>query len=205
MIRSFGLAGIYVFGMVITIFLGSSIIYKEIERRTLYFVLSKPISRTKVVMGKFLGLFLAVVLTTLCMTVIYLIVITYEGGGFDILGLLAVFFQILEEALFIAMLIFFSSFSVPLISAISSLLLLFLGHLLDSVVKSAEVFGGVIYQVFLYASYILPNLEKFNIRNAIVHEIEIPFTTTFLVIGYALLYTVIFLILANSIFRKREL
>jgi len=205
MVRSFGLAGIYIFGMIITIFLGSSVVYREIEKKTLYFVLSKPISRGRVIVGKFLGLLFAVALTTICMALIYLFIIAYEGGGIDVLGLVSILLQILEETLFIAMLILFSSFSTPLISTISSLLLLFVGHLLDTVVKSAEQIGGAIHQIFLYASYILPNLEKFNIRNLVIHDIGISFETLLVIIGYTILYIFIFLISAEAIFKKREL
>jgi len=205
MIKSFGLAGIYIFGIVITIFLGASIIYKEIEKKTLYFVLSKPVSRSNIIVGKFFGLFAAVAFTTLLMALIYLAVIAYEGGGFDYLGLLAISFQMLEEAFFIAILIFFSSFSAPLTSTISALSLLFIGHLLDVVIKSAEQIGGVLHQIFMFLSVILPNLEKFNLRNLVVHNLSISFETALIVLGYALLYIILLLFCGTLLFKKREL
>src|SRR3989344_142371 len=62
-IRSFGLAGIYLFGLVITLFLGASMIYDEVERKTSYFLLAKPVSRTDIIQGKFLGLVAAIGIT----------------------------------------------------------------------------------------------------------------------------------------------
>src|SRR3989344_3536995 len=76
-LKSFGLAGIYFFGSIITIFLGASIVYKEIERRTLYFVFSKPVSRLQFILGKFFGLFTAVAMAIALMAFIYLLVIFY--------------------------------------------------------------------------------------------------------------------------------
>ncbi|MEK7507795.1 MAG: ABC transporter permease, partial [Patescibacteria group bacterium] len=105
-VKSFGLAGIYIFGLIAAIFLGSSIIYKEIERRTLYFILSKPVSRSQIILGKFFGLLAAVALTTLIMTIIYECVIFYQSGTIDYIGFIAMMFQIMEEAIFIALLIF---------------------------------------------------------------------------------------------------
>src|ERR1700683_3871763 len=62
-IRSLGLAGIYLFGLLLSIFLGPSLVYKELERRTLYFILSKPLTRAQFIIGKFLGLFASVVVS----------------------------------------------------------------------------------------------------------------------------------------------
>src|SRR3989344_2376510 len=74
-IRSFGLAGIYLFGLVITLFLGASIVYDEVERKTSYFLLAKPLTRGDIINGKFLGLLGAVGTTTLLMTVAYIIIV----------------------------------------------------------------------------------------------------------------------------------
>jgi len=205
MIKSFGLAGIYLFGLMITIFLGASILYKEIERRTLYFVLSKPVSRRQVILGKFAGLFTAVIFTTALMAVIYLAVIFYEGGGFDYLGLLAIFMQVVEMGLFIALLIFFSSFAAPMTSTVCAVLVLFSGHLLDSVLKNSKLIGGLTYRLIKAAYYVLPNLEKFNIRNIVVHRVAIMPASVLWAVAYAVFYSVLLLFFASVIFKKREL
>src|SRR3989344_9479686 len=118
MIRSFGLAGIYIFGLLATIFLGSSVLYKEIERRTLYFVLAKPVTRGEVVVGKFLGMFAAVALSVGIMAAIYLAVVAYEGGGMDLWGLLAIGFELMELGVFIALLICLSAIVSPMTSTV---------------------------------------------------------------------------------------
>jgi ABC-type transport system involved in multi-copper enzyme maturation permease subunit len=205
MIKSFGLAGIYVFGLIITIFLGASIIYKEIERRTLYFVLSKPVAHRDVVLGKFLGLTGAVALTTALMTIVYLVIVATLGGGFDGLGLLAVCFQFLEVAVFVVILIFISSIAAPLTSTLCAVIVLFFGHLLGAALANARQAGGALYRLLQAFYYLLPNLEKFNLRNLVVHHIGISFTAAVLAVGYAALYIAILLWGAVLILKRREL
>lgn len=205
MIKSFGLAGIYIFGLVVTIFLGSSIIYKELERRTLYFILSKPVSRTDVLLGKFFGLLAAVALTMAVMALLYTAVIALEGGGFDGLGLLAILFQLAEMALVTALLVFLSSLAAPLTATLCAVILVFVGHLLPTVVANARTLGTGVHKTALVLSYLLPNLEKFNIRNTAVHSIAPSGESIALVFLYALCYCVFLLLLARVIFSRREL
>ena len=204
MIRSFGLAGIYLFGLLATIFLGSSIIYKEIERRTLYFILSKPVSRTDVILGKFIGLFGAICFTTLLMTLIYLGVIAYEGGGFDGLGLMAIGFELLEMATFTALLIFLSSIIAPLLATMCAVILVFIGHLLNTLIANTERIGGVTHLVAQGMYYLLPNLEKFNLRNLVVHNFGPGWPETGTVVLYAALYVGLLLYAAVLCFERRE-
>src|SRR5579864_4668918 len=70
-VRSVGLAGVYLFSVIIAVFLGTSLIYKELEKKTLYFLLSKPITRGQVILGKFFGLLASVLLSLVGMTLIY--------------------------------------------------------------------------------------------------------------------------------------
>ncbi len=205
MIKSFGLAGIYIFGAITTIFLGASIIHKEIERRTLYFIISKPVSRLDVILGKFLGLFSAVALTNIIMGLVYTGVIFYESQTIDYLGLLAVLFQIFEMGLFTAMLIFFSSIAAPLTSTISATIILFIGHLSEAMFKNVEQAGGITYGFGKFIYYIFPNLEKFNLRNLVVHNISISLNEALLTLGYALIYSITLLYLANVFFKRKEL
>lgn len=204
-IRSFGLAGIYIFGLIITIFLGASIIYKEIEKRTLYFILSRPVPRRDIILGKFCGLFITTLLAISIMSVAYIVVVFSQGGGLDLFGLAAIFFQILEMALFISLLIFLSSAVTPLIATISATLLLFLGHLLESALKSAEQIGGILHKIILVLYYILPNLEKFDIRGLAVYDTLPTWPSAIITIVYALIYIILLLSFANIFFKKREL
>lgn len=206
MIRGFGLAGIYLFGIVIAIFLGSSVLAKEIDERTLYLVLSKPVSRAQVLLGKFLGLFAAVTLTVVIMTVCYLVVVAYQGGGFDAPALLAVFFQLIETALLIAACIFIGLLATPLLAAVIAAILVFVGHFLPTALQNAqqEQVGGAFLYILKGMYYLLPNLEKFNIRNAVSHSVAISGSEIWAVCGYGLLYVGLLLYLAHLVFKRTE-
>lgn len=205
MIKSFGLAGIYLFGLMTTIFLGASIIQKEIERRTLYFILSKPVSRAELVLGKFFGLIAAIVLTIALMAVIYLAVVALEGGGLDIPGLIAIFLQMLEMGLLTALLVFFSSVVRPLTATICSALLVFAGHLLPTVVQNAKTIGAGAHKLTSFLYYFLPNLAKFDARGPAAHAVVASPQEIFFAAAYALAYAAILLFLAIEFFKRREL
>ena len=204
-VKSFGLAGIYIFGLIAAIFLGSSIIYREIERRTLYFILSKPVSRSHIIIGKFAGLLAAVALTTIIMTIVYEGVILYHSGSFDYGGFIAMIFQIMEEAIFIALLIFLSSFVAPLTSTICATIILFVGHLTGSALAEAKLVGGVSYKLIAIVYYVFPNLDKFDLRNFAVHNIPLPSFLGIIAFLYALLYSTVLLYAAYLLFKRREL
>lgn len=203
-IRDFGLAGIYIFGLIITIFLGTTLIFKEIERRTIYIVLSKPVSTYQVIVGKFLGLFASVLLTIILMAGVYLIIVASKGGGFDSRGLLAVVFELFEIMVFISLTILFSSFAKPFSAMIYSVLIVFIGHSLSLLTKYGDKIGGIFKFLSVILYYLLPNLEKFNIRNLVIHSQNISLTQIILAFFYALLYSSILLILANSALKRQE-
>lgn len=203
-VKDFGLAGIYIFSVIITIFLGTSLIYKEIEKRTLYIIFSKPVSHFQFLLGKFFGLFLSVGLNIILMTIVHLVVVYFKGGGVDFLSLWAIFLLIFEIGLFIAIAILFSTFSTPLAGAIYSVILLYIGHSLSTLHKYAEKSNFAFKYLSDAVYYLFPNLEKFNLRNTVVHGIipsssEIIYPTI-----YAILYISILLWLATISLKKQE-
>ena len=204
-VKDLGLAGIYIFSIIITIFLGTSLIYKEIEKRTLYIILSKPVSHLQFILGKFLGLFLSIVLNICLMTVVHLIVVYIKGGGFDALSLWAILLQIFEIGLFISIAILFSTFSTPLAGAIYSIMLLYIGHSLSLLQKYSEKSSVALQYLANAIYYLFPNLEKFNIRNTVVHGITPTAANILYPMLYSVLYTAILLWLANLSLKKQEL
>lgn len=205
MIKSFGLAGIYVFVTAAAVFLGASLIYREIEQRTLYFVLAKPVGRRDVALGKFLGLWAATALLSVLMTALYVVVVWYKSGGFDGAGAAAALFQLFEAGLFIALLTFLSSFTSPLTATGSTLMILFVGHLLPAVLESARLIGGVTRVIVTAFYYVWPNFEKFNMRNAAAHGVLPNGPSLFFAAAYMALYAGLFLWAACRILERRDL
>src|SRR6202451_2512738 len=93
MVESFGLTGIYFFNAITALFLGTTSFFKDVDRKVVYFILSKPVSRAQFLLGKFLGLCMVLLVTTAILAIAYLGVVGYEHGGFDSLGLLAILMQ----------------------------------------------------------------------------------------------------------------
>jgi len=204
-VKDFGLAGIYIFSIIIAIFLGTSLVYKEIEKKTLYIIFSKPVAIYQFVVGKFFGLWLSITLNVLLMTIVHLAIVKIKGGGFDLIALYAILLLIFELAIFVALTILFSSVTTPLAGAIFSIIILYIGHSLvmlkDYAEKASEamkIFANVIY-------YILPNLEKFNLRNSVVHDVTPSSGQIIYPILYSIFYVVILLWASSLALKKQDL
>jgi ABC-type transport system involved in multi-copper enzyme maturation permease subunit len=190
----------------ITIFLGSSVIYRELEKKTIYIILSKPVSTLEFIIGKFVGLLVSMKINILLMTGVYLAIVAYKGGGFDYISLLSVILLLFELSIFIALTILFSTFTTPLATIIYSVIILYIGHSLSLLTAAAEKSGNAFAKAISFAVYYLfPNLEKFNIRNIVVYGTLPNAAQIIFPIIYALCFTSIFLWLANLALKKQDL
>ena len=207
MVESFGLTGIYFFNAIVALFLGTTSFFKDVDRKVVYFILSKPVSRAQFLLGKFFGLCLVLLLTSAVLGMAYVSVVAYEGGGFSGLGLLAIAMQFLEMALFLAFAMFVSTFSSSLLSIVYTSVIFFLGHIVSSLVIDAKTIGlgGVKLFFVEVLYYIFPNLEKFDIRNIAVHAVAEPFASFALALAYAAIYIILLLSAAVWIFEKKEI
>lgn len=203
--RSLGLAGMYLFSVIITVFLGTSLIYKEIEKRTLYFILAKPISRGEVVIGKFIGLLASVSVCVLGMFLVYLGMIAYKGGGFDVVALLSGLYTLFDLSVLIALSILFSTFATPLASAMYAIVIIYVGHSLDVIMQAVRTSGPIAKGIANVMYYLLPNLQKFDIRNLVVYGMHPSLASVISVFAYAAVYCAVLLYIATLSFRTREL
>lgn len=204
-IKDLGLAAIYIFSLIIAIFIGTSLVYKEIEKRTIFITLSKPVSKIEFIIGKFLGLLSSMIIIVFLMTVIYLIVIAIKSGEFDWRGTLAIAMSFVEIALFISLSILFSTFSTPLASTIYAILLLYIGHSLSMVLDYFTKNEGIGLYIFKFFYYILPNLEKFNLRNLVVHGDTLNSLSLVYSCLYGIFYIIVLLLFATWSLDKQEL
>lgn len=204
-IRNLGLAGIYIFGLIITIFLGASLVYNEVDQRTTYMLLAKPVTRGNIIVGKFLGLLAGTGLTTILMTVVYVAIVFFNGGRIDYQALAAVGLQLIEMAILITILILFSTITTPLASTIYTILIIYIGHSLSLIYSFATKANYFAKAILLAVYYLTPNLEKFNSRNLITHNISIPIKELVLSGIYALAYIILVIYIANIAFNKKDL
>ena len=203
-IKDIGLSSIHFFGVLITIFIGIGLVFREMEKRTIYLILSKPVTRPQFLLGKFLGLAVTLLLVLTSLMVIFYTVLLLKG---DLDGRLLIAFYLIyfEWLLLAAIAVVFSSFSTPLLSTMMTLSVFFAGHLTESLLmleKRVETAAGKGILSTLY--HLLPNLELFNVRAQVVHHLSLPAGFVMETSVYGFLYLLTLLLLAILIFQKKD-
>jgi len=203
-IEDVGLASISLFGMLMAILIGTGLVNKEIENRTIFTLLSKPIRRHEFLLGKFFGLVLTLAVMTAAMSLIFLVLVFFQTWRFEGRLLLAIVYIFFELVLITAVAILFSSFSTPILSSLFALAFYLIGHFswsLEALIKKARGGGKVALQI-LYA--LLPDLENFNLKTEVVHGLPVSAAHLLYTAAYGLVYTAFVLVLAVLIFRRRD-
>lgn len=203
--RDLGLAAISLIGMLMAVFLGITLLSKEVDRRTVYTILSKPVRRYDLVLGKYLGLSTTVAVNVAIMGA-GLCLLTLAQGWWTANLTVAIYLILLELLVVIAIATLFSTFTTPTLSAIFTLGFFVLGHLtgsLQAITQQAASAAVRFAGEFLY--YLLPNLEAFNVKGRVAHGEPVGLAEVGLATGYALLYVVALLALAMLVFERREL
>lgn len=204
-LKDIGLASINFFCVLIAIFTGINLVFKEIDKRTIYNIVSKPISRSNFILGKFFGLGFTLLVALLSMAVIFFLFLFISTGEFDakiILYFILLYFELLIIS---AISILFSSFSTPILSSIFTISLFLIGHISWTFNEFKHNLTETFEKVAVYFFYyIIPNLEKLNIKNSIV--LKTPLSSGIIIdsILYALCYISAVLLLAVLIFNKKE-
>jgi Cu-processing system permease protein len=203
-----GLAGISVFSVVIAVFLGVSLLFKEIEKKTLYTVLSKPVRRWEFIVGKFLGLVATLFVQVVVMGAVLVFLLWIKdvlAFGYVAGSLLLVF---LEVVLVSAVAMFFSSFSTPFVSGVLTLGVFIMGRTLDAfqeiVAKAAPSSRTLIDWIMAVA----PNFYLFAPGDHTLSVSQpglVPMFYLAKVSGYTVVYAVILIALASAIFSRRDL
>lgn len=204
-IKDVGLASISIFGVLMAILIGTGLVYKEIDKKTIYTLLAKPLHRAEFILGKFLGLVLTLFVMTAAMTVIFLAIVYAHTLKVETGLLVAVVYIFLELVLITAVAILFSSFSTPILSSLFALGFYLIGHLswgLELILKKMPPGTGrsLVRALFM----ILPDLENFNFKTEVVHGLPIPPGIPLSAFFYGICYTAFILGLAVLIFRRRD-
>ena len=204
-VKDLGLASIAIFGTLISIFVGVGTVSKEIDKRTIHSLLSRPVHRYEFILGKYFGLLLTILVITTVMTLWFYLLLTVKGFAERRL-LDAILLILMEMGIVSAIAVFFSTLSNPLLSSMFTLSFYVAGHLSWSLLalqdRVASAFGKTLCTVFYY---LLPNLENFNIRGEVVNGLPLTegwFAAAFL---YAISYSGFVLVGAIILFRRRDL
>jgi ABC-type transport system involved in multi-copper enzyme maturation permease subunit len=217
-IKDLGLAAISIFGLFIAVFIGIGLVSKEVERRSIFALLAKPVSRSQFIAGKYLGLVFTLAANVAVMVVAMYAVLAYLGWNQSELAraaktipvtdpamLKAVLLIFVELMLVTAVALFFSTFSTPMLSAALTVGLYIAGHFnadlrnFDQVVDAP---AAVWLARGLY--HVLPDLSAFDVKAQVVHGL--PVTAGYLAwtIGYGLAYIAGLLVASTVIFSRRD-
>ena len=206
MIVDFGVTAIYLLQIFVAVFIGSMLMYKEIEQKTFFLIIPKPIYSYEIILGKCLGLTLTTVSVTLVSAIALFIILFFkDGASFFIPILVSIFLSTLESVILILLSILFSGFVSPIISAIFTVVIYLVGHSGDSLRTLLALTANPVTDIAIKTIYyILPNLNKFNIRNDIIYNTGINMQGVFIAVFYALLYGGLLFFIATFTFKKKE-
>ncbi len=205
-IQDVSLASMSIFGLLIAIFVGIGLVYKEIQRRTIYTLLAKPISRSQFLIGKYLGLVLTIGLNVVVMSaVLFSLMALFSEGDINWGIGKAVFLVCVELMVITAVAIFFSTFSTPTLSAMFTLGVYLIGRFSNDLVALARISESAsLKYLALGLHYLLPNLEKFDIKGLVVHGVPVPGEYVLWATLYGVTYIALTIAAGAAIFRRRQ-
>lgn len=213
-ILDLGLASISIFGIMISIFIGIGLVYKELEKRTVYALLAKPVRRYELILGKYLGLLFTLLVNLLIMTLGLELALLYTGHA-DVLAyvrvLPAVFMIFLSLGLATALAILFSTFSTPALSALFTFFIWIIGHFNSDLLSFGELSkSGPVKWLCGIFYYAIPNFANFQMldgRSILQSPGYSQPIDPFAILGatvYCIVITAIILSLATAIFMRRD-
>jgi ABC-type transport system involved in multi-copper enzyme maturation permease subunit len=210
-IRDVGLFGIDLFGVIIAIFVGVNLLYKELDLKTVYTILPKPLWRWEFVVGKWLGMLLTLAVQMTVMGVVLGIVLAAEGARLDVPMLKALWLLFVNVMIVTSIAVFFSAFSSPFLSGFFALGCFVVGRAVPDIRALGEKLGPAAKAGLNAFCGLMPNLHLFYPSGAIVGAEEVSVHRQFVGADYLLsstaygvAYSIIVLILAIVVFRKRD-
>lgn len=204
--RDLGLSAISIFSLLIIVLVGTSLLRKEMERKSVHSVLSKPVGREEFVLGKFVGLLLTVSLAIALMTLILVVSLRTTTGKWESAMFLGAVFAFLEAVLLTSAAVLFSTFSGSVASSLFVLSIYVLGETSGSLkywLGNGSSEAG--RKVVSFAYYALPNLGMLNVRGDIVHGVAVSHHKILYSFSYCFLYAFAALAVATVVFRKKDL
>jgi len=208
-IVSLGLSAISLIGLLIAIFLGVALVSKEMDKRTLYALLAKPVRRWEFLLGKFGGLVLTLAVNTAAMALGLLLVMLYVKHSLersDAVVLVAVYFILLKLALVVALALLFSCFTTPLLAILFTVGLYIMGLYVQELRNMpVEVLSPAMAAFTKWLSYVLPNFENYNVMAMAAHGRAVPGVLIEQNTLYTVVYCTIVLMAAAAVFSRRNL
>lgn len=202
-----GLSTMLLFGVFISIFVGVGLVYKEIERRTIYAIFSKPVSRGEFLIGKYLGLCLTLLVNVVVMGAGVSLALLYVGRSGELALTIwpAILLIYVELMIITSVALLFSSFSSPALSALLTFLVFTIGHFSSDLKTLAGSMESVVARwLFTGLYYLLPNLSNYSYITPAAHGQAPTASNVVLALAYAAVYIVIIMATATLVMSKRN-
>jgi ABC-type transport system involved in multi-copper enzyme maturation permease subunit len=208
-IVSLGLSAISVIGLFIAVFIGVGLVAKEMDKRTLYALLAKPVKRWQFLMGKFFGLLMTLAVNTAAMgvgLVLAMWVVKHPLEKGDLYVFVAVYLILLKLSLIVSFALLFSCFTSQFLAILFTALMYVAGVFAAGLRTMPGVdllpAGMVLLRVI---SYVLPNFENFNVLGVVAHGGRVPGSLVIYATMYAVVYGATVLAMATMLFSRRDL
>ena len=202
----FGIGSIALLSVVIAIFVGTGLINKEIEKRTLLMLIPKPITRSELIVGKHLGLLGVLTVTVVIMMLIYLGMLSLSSISYPLVPLsITAIYLLIELALLIAVAMVFGVFTSSILATLLSFGVYLMGHFSQDLVELGKISNNESIKNLTSGLYvILPDLSRLDLKNEAVYGL-LPNNTELLTHAlYGVLYTILLLLIAMMMFAQKE-
>lgn len=204
-LQNLALGAMRLFGTAIAIAVGINLIHREVERRTVYTILAKPVSRSEFLLGKYLGLVVTLWLQTAIMAVAFAAASWVGGASIGAGHAAAVVLMAMEFAVVVGLATLFSAFTTPMLAALFTAGLTVAGHLTrDIVALGAQSGVPALERATWLLHRILPDLSSLNLSLEAVQGLPITRADVALPLLYGLAYTAALLLLSTFVFERRD-
>jgi len=202
----FGLGTSSLVSVAIAIFMGGNLIRKEVENRTIYISLSRPVSRFHFLLGKILGMISVLSLNVIIINCVALSIFVFYGGSIDFTIITSIIFSVIESVILLMVVIFFSLFTNQAISIVNTIVIFVLGHAIPRSFDLVVIKSNPLLLKFVkFYSYLFPNLDKLNIKDFAIYNRGL--SSEFIAGGalYGIFYIIFLIVICTYLFSRKEL
>jgi ABC-2 type transport system permease protein len=202
----FGLGALSLSSVAIAIFMGVTLLSKEIDSRTIYMVISRPIKRSSFLLGKIFGLSLVLMVNILILSILTISVYLFLNGNLDSLIFWTIFLIFIESLITLLIVVLFSLLTNNTLSVVFTIVLFLVGHSikeaqLTSFVLNHPIIGGIID---IY-HFVLPGYYKLNLKDFLLYEQNISLNYLVSISGYGILYSFLLVLISVTILNQKNL
>lgn len=202
----FGLGILSLSSVAIAIFIGVSLLSKEIENRTVYMIVSRPVPRYCFIIGKILGLIFVLSLNILLLSILTLLCYFLVGGVFEPIIAWCIFFTVLEAVLVLLVICVLSLITTPTLSTIFTIMIYISGHgISETKLTTFAKHAPGLMEALNFYHFILPGFYKLNIKDFVIYKQNLDLPYILSTLSYATLYSLFLILLSILIFEKKNL